>query len=96
MITPNNILRHELIGLDVEIIDAKNKSMIGIKGKVIDETRNTLKIEKKDGREVIIPKDIAIFVFLLKNCKVKVDGRLLVGRPEDRLKKKKIKILYPY
>ncbi|WP_457613298.1 ribonuclease P protein component 1 [Methanocaldococcus sp.] len=96
MITPNNILRHELIGLDVEIIDAKNRSMIGITGKVVDETRNTLKIEKKDGREVIIPKDTAIFVFHLKNCKVKVNGRLLVGRPEDRLKKKKIKILYPY
>ncbi|WP_457613927.1 ribonuclease P protein component 1 [Methanocaldococcus sp.] len=95
MITPHNILRHELIGLKVEIVEAKNKAMIGIKGRVVDETRNTLVIEKEDGREVIIPKDIAVFLFQLKGCKVKVDGRLLIGRPEERLKKK-IKILYPY
>ncbi|MCQ6253609.1 ribonuclease P protein component 1 [Methanocaldococcus sp.] len=95
MITPHNILRHELIGLKVTIIDSKNKSMIGIKGKVVDETRNTLIIEKENGKEVIIPKDIATFMFELKGCKVKVDGRLLIGRPEERLKKK-IKIIYPY
>ncbi|ENN96176.1 ribonuclease P protein component 1 [Methanocaldococcus villosus KIN24-T80] len=92
---PKDILRHELIGLKVEIVHAKNKSMIGIKGKVVDETRKTLIIEKDSGKEVVIPKDIAIFLFHLDNCKVKVDGRLLIGRPEERLKKK-IKILYPY
>ncbi|XRO76806.1 ribonuclease P protein component 1 [Methanocaldococcus sp. 10A] len=95
MITPHNILRHELIGLRVEIVDAKNKAMIGIKGRVVDETRNTLVIEKENGKEVTIPKDIAVFLFELNGCKVKVDGRLLIGRPEERLKKK-IKILYPY
>ncbi|XRP97545.1 ribonuclease P protein component 1 [Methanocaldococcus sp. 16A] len=95
MITPYNILRHELIGLRVEIVDAKNKAMIGIKGRVVDETRNTLVIEKENGKEVTIPKDIAVFLFELNECKVKVDGRLLIGRPEERLKKK-IKILYPY
>jgi ribonuclease P protein subunit POP4 len=95
MITPHNILKHELIGLKVEIVEAKNKAMVGIKGRVIDETRNTLVIEKEDGKEVRIPKDVAVFLFQLKGCKVKVDGRLLIGRPEERLKRK-IKILYPY
>ena len=95
MITPHNILRHELIGLKVEIVEAKNKAMVGIKGRVVDETRNTLIIEKENGKEVVIPKDVAVFLFHLKGCKVKVDGRLLVGRPEERLNRK-IKILYPY
>ena len=88
-------MRHELIGLRVEIVEAKNKAMVGIKGRVVDETRNTLVIEKEDGKEVRIPKDVAVFVFQLKGYKVKVDGRLLIGRPEERLKRK-IKTLYPY
>jgi len=95
MITPYNILRHELIGLEVEIVDATNPSLIGIKGRVVDETRNTLVIEKYNGKEVVIPKDVAVFKFKLKDKYVKVIGSLLVGRPEDRLKKK-IKNIYPY
>lgn len=98
MITPQNIIRHELIGLDVEIIKSTNPSLIGIQGRVIDETRNTLVVEKSNGKEIVIPKDIAIFRFQLKNnelVKVDVDGKLLIGRPEDRLKRK-IKQLYPY
>ncbi|EHP87734.1 Ribonuclease P, Rpp29 [Methanotorris formicicus Mc-S-70] len=95
MITPYNILRHELIGLEVEIVKSRNPSMIGIKGRIIDESRNTLVIEKENGQEVIIPKDIAVFRFKLPTCRVDVDGRLLIGRPEDRLKRK-IKELYSY
>ena len=95
MITPYNILRHELIGLEVEIVDATNPSLIGIKGRVVDETRNTLVIEKCDGKEVVIPKDVAVFKFRLGDKYVKVIGSLLIGRPEDRLKRK-IKNIYPY
>ncbi|ADG13297.1 Ribonuclease P, Rpp29 [Methanocaldococcus infernus ME] len=94
MITPHNILRHELIGLKVEIVSSPNKSLVGIKGRVVDETRNMLFIETEK-KVVKIPKALAVFLFHLDNCKVKVDGRLLIGRPEERLKKK-IKPLYPY
>ncbi|WP_423792862.1 ribonuclease P protein component 1 [Methanocaldococcus indicus] len=92
---PRDILRHELIGLDVEIVDSTNKCLVGIKGTVVDETRNMLIIEKENGKIVKVPKDVCIFLFNLKKCKVKVIGKLLVGRPEERLKKK-FKILYPY
>ncbi|AXI25209.1 ribonuclease P protein component 1 [Methanofervidicoccus sp. A16] len=96
MITPYNILRHELIGLDVEIVEASNPSLVGVKGRVVDETRNTLIIEKSNGKEIVVPKDIAVFKFKLGDNKyVKVIGSLLIGRPEDRLKRK-IKNIYPY
>ena len=36
-----DIAKHELIGLTIEIIDSKNKDNIGIKGVVINETKNT-------------------------------------------------------
>ena len=87
-ITPQNLVRHELIGLKVRVEKSTDPTQRKISGLVIDETYNTLKIEvKKRGK--IIPKANAIFIFTLPNrVKVKVDGKLLVSRPEDRIKKK--------
>ncbi len=87
-ITPHNIVRHELVGLPVRIVKSTDPTQKGIKGKIIDETYNTLKIESKS-EERVIPKKNTIFIFTLPNAvKVQVDGSLLVSRPEDRIKKK--------
>jgi ribonuclease P protein subunit POP4 len=88
-ITPQNLVRHELISLAVRVAKSTDPTQKGLKGKVIDETYNTLKIETKEGKEKIIPKSNSIFIFTLPNgVKVSVDGKLLIGRPEDRIKKK--------
>jgi len=88
-ITPQNLVRHELIGLAVKIAKSTDPTQKGLKGRVIDESHNTLKIETKEGKEKIIPKSNSIFIFTLPNkTKVEVDGKLLIGRPEDRIKKK--------
>ena len=87
-ITPHNLVRHELMGLKVKIKQSSNKSQVGLEGRVIDESYKMLKIETKKG-EKLIPKDITIFIFKLPNgTKVQVDGKILIGRPEDRIKKK--------
>jgi len=87
-ITPQNLVRHELIGLEIEIKESKNPSQVGLKGRVIGETYSMLEIETAKG-EKNIPKDITIFIFKLPNgTKVQVDGKVLIGRPEDRIKKK--------
>jgi len=84
-----NLVRHELIGLKVKILDAKNKSLKKISGIVIDETYNTLIIEKENKKRKIVPKKGTVFLFYLENGKkVKIIGDLLIGRPEDRLKKR--------
>jgi ribonuclease P protein subunit POP4 len=88
-ITPRNLVRHELCGLKVRVVESTNPSQKGLEGKVVYETYNTLRIETKEGKEKIVPKDITVFVFTLPDgTKVQVDGKLLVGRPEDRIKKK--------
>ena len=88
-ITPKNIVRHELIGLKVRIPKSTDPTQAKLSGKVIDETYKTLKIEAKGGREKVIPKRNTIFIFTLPNqTKVEVDGKVLIGRPEDRIKKK--------
>ncbi|MEZ0345034.1 MAG: ribonuclease P protein component 1 [Infirmifilum sp.] len=88
-ITPRNILRHELIGLPVQVVEARNPSLIGVKGLVLDETKNTLVIGEPGGRKRVVLKFQAVFLFELPGgSKVRVDGRYLVGRSEERLKRR--------
>ncbi len=88
MKTPENIVRHELIGLEVSVSESKDKTLFSLKGIVVDETRQTL-IIRSAGKEKTVIKDQCIFVFCLpsKAC-VRIDGKILVSRPEDRIKKK--------
>ncbi len=93
MINSENIFYHELIGLKVKVFKSNNSSLIGIKGKVIDETKKTLKLETEKDEEKLIPKNVSIFHFTLPNGEhVEIDGKILVNRPEDRIKKRYKKI----
>ena len=87
-ITPNNIIRHELIGLKVEVVGAKNPKNIGISGKVVNETNKTLVIETKKGEKRIFKSQVTLQLTLPSKKVVEVDGKLLAGRPWDRVKKK--------
>ncbi|MDY6764184.1 MAG: ribonuclease P protein subunit, partial [Halobacteria archaeon] len=49
MITPENIVRHELIGLDCRVHDSNDEGLVGIEGMVVDETTRTLKIKTHEG-----------------------------------------------
>jgi len=95
MIKFKNILYHELIGLYCEVFNV-NKSFTGICGIVIDETKKTLLIEKivEDKiKEKLVPKDVSIFHFKLPDGDwVEINGKILVNRPEDRIKRKYRKI----
>ncbi len=87
-ITPENIVRHELIGLKIKIAESSDASIKNLSGKVVDETYNTLKIETKEKEKTVTKKD-SVFVFTLPSkIRVQVDGSLLMSRPEDRIKKK--------
>ena len=92
MITSNNLVHHEFIGLNVHVTSKKNKSL-NLIGTVIDETKNTIKIEDENNLEKIIPKKGSIFVFEIPNGeKIEIDGNILSIRPEDRIKKRFKKI----
>ncbi|MCW1309531.1 MAG: ribonuclease P protein component 1 [Candidatus Nanoarchaeia archaeon] len=86
MISPKNITRHELIGLKVKVKKSINNSYEKIVGKVVDETKNMLVIEQM-GREKMVPKKDTIFEFEIEGRKIRIDGNLLIGRPEHRLKR---------
>lgn len=87
-ITPKNVIRHELIGLNARVIKAKNPVNIGIKGKIINETYKTLVIEKGGEEKRVFKEHITLILQLPNKTKVEVNGELLVARPWDRIKKK--------
>lgn len=85
-ITPA-ILQHELVGLKAKVVRSSNPCYLGICGMVTDETQKTFKILHK-GREKVIVKETSVLHFTLSDGSlVEIDGRVLVGRPEDRVKK---------
>ena len=86
MRTASNIARHELIGLDTVAVSPDGRET---EGRVIDETRNMLVIEAESS-EKRIPKEHTVFRFFLPETKewVRVEGRVLIARPEDRIKKR--------
>jgi ribonuclease P protein subunit POP4 len=86
-ISPRNILRHELIGLEAGVVRSRNPSHRAVEGFIVDESMKTLVIEQ-DGESKRVPKRDATFIIKLPNCLVEVEGAALYGRPEDRVKKK--------
>jgi ribonuclease P protein subunit POP4 len=80
-----NLRKHELIGLQVEVVDAMDPTQAHVQGRVVDETRNTLVVEVQ-GREKRIPKQGSRFRFDVEEGVV-VDGDDIRFRPEDRVKK---------
>ncbi|MBI2579184.1 MAG: ribonuclease P protein subunit [Candidatus Aenigmarchaeota archaeon] len=82
-----NILRHELIGLECEVVRARNPQNTGIKGRIVDETMKTLVLKKENETKRIV-KSGSVFRIDVGNQKVDVEGSHLVARPEDRIKKK--------
>ena len=92
MITSKNLVHHEFIGLKVHVTSEKNKSL-NLMGTIIDETKNTIKIEDMNNCEKIIPKGGSTFLFELPNGeKIEINGDILSIRPEDRIKKRFKKI----
>jgi ribonuclease P protein subunit POP4 len=85
-ITPE-IICHELIGTEAKVGKSTNIGCVGSCGKIVDETKNTFTILDR-GERKIIAKSSTVFHFSFDDGTVaEVDGRLLIGRPEDRLKK---------
>jgi ribonuclease P protein subunit POP4 len=85
-VTPD-IIRAEFIGARARIIQSPHAGYIGLAGPVMAETKNTLTLLHQ-GQPKSVIKDLATFDFTFADgTTVDIDGKLLVGRPEDRLKK---------
>ena len=77
------LLGHELIGKEVCVVDAANPAQKGMKGTVVDETKNTIVMSVRGKKKRLPKRGITLHIggYIMK-------GALLVGRPEERLKVK--------
>ena len=80
-----NLRKGELIGLGVVVTRSPDPSLVGLRGVVVDETRNTVRVETPKG-EKTVPKHGTTFAFQVQGG-LRVDGDDLLYRPEDRIKK---------
>lgn len=85
MITPENLVAHELCGLKVKVESSTDARRKGVKGVVVWETQHTLVIQTKEG-EKIVPKKECVFTFDLPPA-VRIDGELLGSKPVERTKR---------
>jgi len=82
----SDIRRRELIGLEAEVVESTCDQYLGIKGRVVDESRNTLTIQQ-GGKDKMVPKDCCRFKFYEGAEAHIVSGKDIKFRPEDRIKK---------
>ncbi len=85
MIKPENLIAHELCGLEVEVVGSTDKGRMETEGEVVWETFHTLVVSTEKG-EKVVPKQGTVFVFDLPP-KVRVEGESIHFRPVDRTKK---------
>jgi len=81
-----DIIKHEFIGLELEVTDSKNESDLGIMGRIIDETRNTFLVNTDKGKKRLFKSNITFKIRINKKM-YKINGKILIGNPKDRIKK---------
>ncbi|MFH1054721.1 MAG: ribonuclease P protein subunit [Candidatus Altiarchaeota archaeon] len=84
MISPYNILRHELVGLPLKV-RVGGKTFEGV---VEEETKNTFKLKTPSGVKTVVKESSVLEFRLPSGAVVEAEGELLSERPEDRIKRK--------
>ena len=80
-------MRGELIGLMARVVMSSHPPLVGVEGRIIDETKNLLVLRTKRGDKKI-PKSTSVFLITSPDGnEVKIDGIKIIGRPEDRIRK---------
>lgn len=81
-----DFMKREFIGLEVEVASSTHEGYRSIRGRVVDETKNTIVIQQQ-GREKRVPKSGNEFLFTYGGERFAVQGSEIQHRPEDRIKK---------
>lgn len=80
------LVKDELIGRNVRVVQCTDPTFVNKYGIIIDETKNTFLLEIDD-KQIRIAKNSAVFKFEYNQKKITIKGSRLLYRPEDRTKK---------
>jgi ribonuclease P protein subunit POP4 len=84
----SNLVYHEILGLPVKVISSLDPGIEGLEGVVVYESMKTITI-RSGGRIVTTFKIGTRYRFRIPETgeEVEVDGDMLFGRPEDRVRR---------
>ncbi|MFW9799874.1 MAG: ribonuclease P protein component 1 [Candidatus Thorarchaeota archaeon] len=86
--SPTTLTRQELLGLQTHVVSSTDPGLVCKVGTIEHESREMIHLSTERGL-VGLPKKVCVFDISLTNgTVVRVDGGLLRGTPEDRLKKR--------
>ena len=84
MITTENVASHEFIGLSTQISNSSNLQLVGLNGRIIEETKSMFRINTVKGSK-FIPKNNNSWKFTIQDKQVTVEGSKISKRPFDRI-----------
>lgn len=85
-VTPEAI-RLEFIGAQAKVASSRHSGLKGLSGRIVDETRKTFTILQGSKRKMVVKDSSFFHIKFGDGTIVEFDGKLLLGRPEERLKK---------
>ncbi|MHB1867332.1 MAG: ribonuclease P protein subunit [Nitrososphaerales archaeon] len=77
-----------LIGKEIKVVSALDKSLISKCGLVVNETKNMLIVQSLNGNLIRLPKSVVtlnIYSAIDKKS-LMIEGSKLIGTPDDRIK----------
>ncbi len=84
MTSPDNVLVHEIIGLDARIVESTDPTITGVHGQIVFETRNTISIRTDSSIKQIAKKTAKKIEVKTHSGACFISGLSLIGKPEDR------------
>lgn len=84
MTRPENVLVHEIIGLDARIVESTDPTLQGISGSIVFETKNMISIRTDSAVKQIAKKAAKKIEIKTHSGVCFISGSSLIGRPEDR------------
>jgi len=85
MITPENLLSHELVGLRATILSSSQPTLIGLSGTIIFETKYMITLKVRSGIKRVSKLVARKMKLHLPGNVCFINGASLIGRPEDRV-----------
>jgi ribonuclease P protein subunit POP4 len=84
MTSPENVLAHEIIGLDARVVESTDPTIMGVSGSIVFETKNTISIMTDSSTKQIAKKAAKKIEIKTHSGACFISGSSLIGRPEDR------------
>lgn len=79
-----------MIGLVAKVVRSSHKDYVGIEGLVVMESRNMIVLATRTSATKRIPKKAVVLELdIPENGKIQIAGADIVGRPENRIKKRR-------